>query len=286
MATVVVSRPDLVADFDQSAASVVVSTTVYFTDTSTTNGPPIAAWEWDFGDGSAHVHTQNASRTYLALGTHAVRLTVTDTLGYSNAHTATVTVNRPNLVANFDQSATTIVVSTTVYFTDTSTTNGPPIVGWLWNFGDAGSSASQNPSHQYRAVGTYTVSLLITDGLDYTATYAVPNAVVVSLSCAPLTSISFAYAPAKPIIHAPIVLTATYAPLEATQPITYVWDWDDGVTTTVTSTVVQHIYTISGMQVVRVATYNTCTPAGVTSERSISIAPMRVYLPLVLRQQL
>ena len=36
------------------------------------------------------------------------------------------------------------------------------ITSWSWNFGDGGTSTSQNPSHQYTAAGFYTVSLLIT----------------------------------------------------------------------------------------------------------------------------
>ena len=44
----------------------------------------------------------------------------------------------------------------TVSFTDLST--GDP-TGWSWTFGDGGVSTAQNPSHEYTAAGTYTVSL-------------------------------------------------------------------------------------------------------------------------------
>jgi PKD repeat protein len=48
-----------------------------------------------------------------------------------------------------------------VAFTGSSTT---PPASWEWDFGDGGTSAVQNPSHQYSASGTYWVNL--------TATYA------------------------------------------------------------------------------------------------------------------
>jgi PKD repeat protein len=73
----------LVANFNQSAASVVVGASLFFTDTSTTDGPSIAAWEWDFGDGSSHALSQNSSYAYEAAGVYTVTLIVTDTLGYT-----------------------------------------------------------------------------------------------------------------------------------------------------------------------------------------------------------
>ena len=87
-----VIAPTISPAFDQSTTKAVVSATVRFTDTSTTNGPPITEWEWDFGDGSAHTFTQNASHTYLTDDTFTVTLTITDACGYSEAVTAMLTI--------------------------------------------------------------------------------------------------------------------------------------------------------------------------------------------------
>lgn len=48
-----------------------------------------------------------------------------------------------------------------VSFTDLSSGD---VSGWLWEFGDGRSSDLQNPTHTYTAVGTYTVSLTVSDG--------------------------------------------------------------------------------------------------------------------------
>jgi PKD repeat protein len=52
------------------------------------------------------------------------------------------------------------ILGDTIYFTDKSY-NGPVV--WLWNFGDGMGSTSQNPTHTYKASGTYTVSLTVYD---------------------------------------------------------------------------------------------------------------------------
>jgi len=87
-----------------------------------------------------------------------------------------------SLVANFDYAPkpANVLIGNTVYFTDTSTTDGPPIVGWYWGLGDGGMSTTRHPTRTYKAVGTFTVSLLITDSMGYTSTKAVANALTVA----------------------------------------------------------------------------------------------------------
>ncbi|MCG2722061.1 MAG: S8 family serine peptidase [Thermodesulfovibrionales bacterium] len=63
-------------------------------------------------------------------------------------------------VANFAGSPASGTAPVNVNFTDIST--GSPTV-WLWDFGDGGASNLQNPSHEYNAAGTYTVSLTVTN---------------------------------------------------------------------------------------------------------------------------
>ena len=35
---------------------------------------------------------------------------------------------------------------------------------WLWDFGDGGGAATENPTHTYNAAGTFTVKLTTSDG--------------------------------------------------------------------------------------------------------------------------
>lgn len=51
----------------------------------------------------------------------------------------------------------------TINCLDESSDNDGNVTQWAWDFGDGNSADIQNPSHNYAASGTYTVSLTVTD---------------------------------------------------------------------------------------------------------------------------
>ncbi|MGD2146865.1 MAG: PKD domain-containing protein, partial [Anaerolineae bacterium] len=155
-----VLAPALSAGFDQSAASVVVSEMVAFTDTSTTDGPAISEWLWDFGDGGAQAVTPDASHQYTGAGIFTVTLTITDSCGYGASHASTLTV-QSGAVASFTASPTMGVAPLNVVFTNTSSGG---YTTSLWAFGDEVTSTEESPTHTY-AAGVYTVSLTLDAGL-------------------------------------------------------------------------------------------------------------------------
>lgn len=69
----------------------------------------------------------------------------------------------PTLAANFVQQPASATVGTPITFTDTSTTNGPNLVSWLWNFGDGITATGRTVSHVYTTAQTYTVNLTVID---------------------------------------------------------------------------------------------------------------------------
>ena len=67
--------------------------------------------------------------------------------------------------------------STTMQFTDVSTSNVSTVQSWAWNFGDPSTGANntsglQNPTHTFSSTGTYTVTLIITDISGCTDTFS------------------------------------------------------------------------------------------------------------------
>ncbi len=138
---------------------------VQFDEASTDADGTVDGWAWDFGDGNASTE-QNPTHTYGAFGFYDVTLVVTDNRGVAGVLTKTITVNIPP-VAAFDFSNTT---DFEVTFVDKSTDSNGSITSWAWDFGDGNTSGAQSPTNLYAAVGTYSVSLTVTDDLDTTTT--------------------------------------------------------------------------------------------------------------------
>ncbi len=159
IATPVTDPP--VANFSGTPTSGDYPLTVNFTDLST-NSP--TSWDWNFGDGSAHVYTQNPSHQYTAAGTYTVTLIATNAYGSdSEVKTGYITVSAPVYppVAAFTGSPTSGTIPLEVSFTDQSTGGA---TSWTWNFGDGSPLVYvQNPVHTYTSAGYYTVTLTATN---------------------------------------------------------------------------------------------------------------------------
>ncbi len=82
--------------------------------------------------------------------------------GLVNAYAALQSLTPPTdpPIADFSGTPTSGTAPLTVQFTDLSTGNP---TSWNWNFGDAGTSTAQNPSHIYNSAGSYTVTLTATN---------------------------------------------------------------------------------------------------------------------------
>ena len=143
-------------DFAGTPTSGVAPLTVDFTDLSTGN---ITDWSWTFGDGGTST-LQNPSYLYTSPGTYSVSLVITGPGGSDTViKPAYITVDLPAPVAGLSGTPTSGVAPLTVDFTDLSTGT---ITDWLWDFGDGGTAALQNPTHLYTSPGTYSVSLTVT----------------------------------------------------------------------------------------------------------------------------
>jgi PKD repeat protein len=119
----------------------------------------ITSYAWNFGDGATG-SAPTLSHTYAAGGRYTVTLIVTDNAGASNAQSQTAAVNAPP-VASFTFSCSRF---TCVFDASGSYDSDGSISSWTWNFGDATPMGnSELIGHTYRAPGTYTVTLTVTD---------------------------------------------------------------------------------------------------------------------------
>jgi PKD repeat protein len=158
-ASFTVSCSGLSCDFDASA--------------STDSDGTIQGYSWDFGDGTIFAgDTSTATHTYPAGGTYTVQLEVLDDFGAFDTDTQAVTVvaspNAPptagftvicsGLSCNFDGAG--------------STDSDGTITAYAWNFGDGSSGNGVTAPHAYPELGSYTVTLTVTDSAGAAATFA------------------------------------------------------------------------------------------------------------------
>jgi len=124
-------------------------------------------WTWDFGDGNVSEFLEDSAfHAYADTGYFDVKLTVVNN-GCANTTMKPQVVHINPPVANFIDTVLNCSQKTTVTFTNTSKVDpsyGP--VSYLWQFGDLANSTSNavNPSFTYPSIGTYTVTLTVTNG--------------------------------------------------------------------------------------------------------------------------
>jgi len=153
------TSPSPLSSFSVSASSVCLGDTVRFFDGSIPNGTTITSRSWDFGDGSSPSTQTNPSHAYMSAGSYVVRLTVSSA-SCSHDTTLNILVN-PGPIVSFSSSLNVGCNPLSVSFNNT--TSGAPV--YSWNFGDgSGLSSATAPTHTYPNSGTFSVTLIATQG--------------------------------------------------------------------------------------------------------------------------
>ena len=169
-----------VAAFTSSVQSGTAPLTVQFTDQST--GTP-QSYAWDFNnDKTIDSTAKSPSFTYATAGTYTVNLSVANANGKdSEIKTGYITVSAAGInsiptptptpttvpaklpAAQFTASATSGQIPLTVQFTDQSVSAGTSSSAWDVNNDGTTEYTTKSPSHTYKAAGTYTVKLTVTN---------------------------------------------------------------------------------------------------------------------------
>ncbi|MBK9637895.1 MAG: PKD domain-containing protein [Bacteroidetes bacterium] len=167
-----------------NATVVCPGTPTLFTDLSFSPSGSIAAWNWNFGDGSPVDSSSAPTHIYQLPGTYPVQLIITDSIGCKDTTIQTV-ATLPGPVSGF--TVPVICAQNQVGFLDTSLVVGTSISGWEWSFGDASPlvSGTGAPVHTYLSPGNYTTELIVT-----TANGCIDTASSLVTVC-PLPSVSF-----------------------------------------------------------------------------------------------
>jgi len=232
-----------VANFIASPLSGCAPIVVQFTDQSTGNP---TSWQWDLGNNTTST-LQNPSTTYINPGTYTITLTVTNADG-SNTKTQVNYINvLPSPTVNFAANDSSVSCPPkTVQFTNLSNPNIPGNVTYYWDFGDGNTSTAQNPSHTYTLVGSYNVTLVVTNASGCQKSLTKVN--YITLVDPPVANFT---SPNPTACGAPATISFTNSSTNATS---YLWDFGDNTTSNQASP--SHTYTAPGTYTVTLIATN------------------------------
>ena len=112
-----------------------------------TNPNNISDAFWDLDDNTTDT-LLSFEHFYISEGTYSPNVTLIDAAGCAVVYPinpAITVTNLNGLNANFSATPNPVNINTPVTFTDQSSTSGPPIEEWYWNFGNGQTHDGQNP---------------------------------------------------------------------------------------------------------------------------------------------
>ncbi len=188
--------------FDVSVSTTTADrmTEIQFTATANQSASDIVAseWLWDFGDGNASTASTTTHR-YATLGEFQPTLKVTLESGSTKSISIPeITIENIPPTASGQAGQITANRIEEIQFFDSSTDADGSIASWHWDFGagDPGTATAQtrNASYLFSELGSYEVSLTVTDNEGSTNTTSIGTITVENLAPTPL----FDYYPTTP----------------------------------------------------------------------------------------
>jgi PKD repeat protein len=236
-----------IANFTSLPSVIKVNTSVTF-NASASYDPDgtIANYTWDFGDGNiTTLTTPIIAHNYTATGNYTVTLNVTDNGGLWNTFSQDITVWPTHIppFARFTYSPSRPQPNSTVTFNATQSYDlDGTIVSYVWDFGDSSNDTGMVVTHNYTAVGVYTVTLNVTDNEGLFSVLS--SNITVKILIPPIAN--FTYSPSMPSINYPTTFDASTSNDTDGTIVSYIWDFGDGNITTASTPTIIHSYTTIG----------------------------------------
>lgn len=154
-----------------------INTPIVLDGSRSTDNVGIINYTWTFADGVLQtLHGARPSYTFATLGQYNVTLSVQDAAGHSDTDNLTVTAIVDTERPTADAGADRIVNEDTVVTLDGSgSIDNVGIVSYRWTFNDSGyrTLSGVEPTYTFATPGTYSVTLVVTDVVNLSASDSV-----------------------------------------------------------------------------------------------------------------
>jgi len=250
--------PVLAADFTFTPTPPTAGDVVSFLGIATGGSAPYT-FLWTFGDGDTGSGA-TVTHVFVLSGTYAVTLTVSDSAGHVATKPKFVNVSGP-LAADFSFSTARPMVGEAVNFSATAAGGTPPY-SYSWTFGDGGSGTVRDVSHTYASVGTFNVTLRVTDSAAHV------RIISKSVTVTPRLAADFTSSPTDPVVVEDVNFTATAT--GGTAPYTYEWTFGDA--SSGSGSPVTHDYATEGRFSVKLTVSDSAGHA-VTVTKNVTVNP-------------
>ncbi len=262
---VIDGRPVDEASFVYSPTNPLENELVTFTATITPNNAtqPVS-YLWDFGDGSTPVTTSPViTHTFNNVGSYTVWLNVVNGYGPLTVYSKTIQIDGHAITdVTLSKTAPVTPVENDVvsFLAQVAPANATTPISYTWNFGDGSpltTTTTSAISHTYTSIGDFTVSVTADNGFGSDS-----DSLPVTIGGRPITDVTLTKtAPAQPQENDVVSFLAAILPANATQPVTYTWNFGDGspteqVTLNANSHAISHTFTTVGNYTVTVTADN------------------------------
>ena len=227
------------SNFNVANSSICSSTRAIVFNNTSTNA---ANYIWNFGDGVGAT-TANPTYTYANFGNYTISLIANGSNGCSDTSSHSVNL-LPNPVAAFDVNNNSQCLSKNSFV---FVNNSIDATSYSWNFGDGVTSNFQNLTHIYSNAGTYTVTLVATNGNGCTST-ATQTVTVFPTVVASFNLQNFSTCTSDNTVT--LVNSSTSA-------ANYTWDFGDGIGSNATNPT--HTYSVVGTYTITLTATNAST---------------------------
>lgn len=217
------------------STKVISFTASYAPLTATNNITHPVIFEWDFGDSTTITTTNHIiTHTYGVGGEYLVQLTASNGFG-TGMDNQLIEVKEGVASVDFIPSGTLIEDDTVTFSTQIlpPTASQPVTYTWVFDDGTEVITTTESVEHVFDTPASYQVMVTADNSYGTPAVYS--DTVVIDGR--PVSTAEFTYDQTQAnTSETEVTFNATYGPVNATQPITYTWDFGDGNPAQLTTT--------------------------------------------------